>query len=262
MARNAQNLHDDAKNAIRHIGARALPYAIQCCRARNDSSQEDSDDWFRGKKLFGVEVEDLYLSFRPRHVISGNDLHERSGAIFRILGPGAKSAIPTLINLPGDQDAGVARTAAGDLYDVGPDVVAPLISALTNRNAQIRGYAASVFELPWREATSAIPALSLCLSDPDSKVRASAACALGILATNGPPTVVSALLDALGRETNLLGTLSLIGALGKCGTNAQSAVPALKHLAQSQPIGNFSHYCPDIERGERGNSQCLWAFGA
>jgi len=245
MAGEAQSRHNEAENAIRHIGPRALPYAIKWCRATNDASQEAPHDWFHGKKLFGVELEELYPELRPSHVISANDLHERSGAIFRILGPGAKSEIPILIDLLGDKDGGVASTAAGDLYDIGSDAVAPLISALTNRNAQVRGVAASLFELSFPAATSAVSALSLCLSDPDSKVRFAAAFALGRLGTNAPEIVVPALLNSLRKETNSINMLTLETALGRFGTNAQTAMPVLKHILetkQATPLGRQTQW--------------------
>jgi HEAT repeat protein len=238
-AKTAQTYHDDAESAIHHLGTRALPYAIKWCRATNNASTENSPDWFRGKKLFGVELEEIYPGLHPSHVISATDLHNRSEEIFRILGPGAKSEIPTLINLLGDKNAGVASAAAGDLYDVGSDAVAPLILALTNQNAQIRGFAASLFEFPLPGATSAIPALSLCLNDSDSRVRLNATCALEHLGTNSPAIVVPALLDALRRETNPLNILSLIDALGQCGTNAKTAVPVLKRILESQTTTTF-----------------------
>ena len=75
----------------------------------------------------------------------------------------------------------------------------------------------------------------LCLSDQDVGVRGAAASALGQIGTNSPAMVVPALLDALKKETNSLDALSLIGALGRFGTNAQSAVTVLKNILELQP---------------------------
>jgi hypothetical protein len=243
MAKEAQSHQPEAEKAIRCIGIRALPYAIKWSQAKGAVRRGTPHDWLDEIRLFGVEVRDI---FPFPHQISAEDLHERSWLIFRLLGTNGKSEIPILIDLLGDKDAGVGDAAAGDLCEIGPDVVGPLTAALTNQNVQTRRFAASLFELPSLATTSAIPALVICLSDPDSMVRLNAALALGLLRTNAPPTVVPPLLAALKRETNLLTKLSLIDALGQCGTNAQTAVPVLKRILESQPATPFS---PSPQRG-------------
>jgi hypothetical protein len=247
MHEKAVSRHAEAENAVRHIGTRALPYAVKWCRATDFVWKAKSKDWLQdwlhdrlGKmKLFGVELNELYpMHF---HLISACDLHERSRAIFGILGPDAKSEIPILIELLGDKDVGVASTAAEDLYEMRADAIAPLTSALTNRNAEVRRIAASLLELGSPAATSAVPALTLCLNDPDFKVRYTAASALRRLGTNAPANVVPAVLESLSKETNLINILSLVDVLERFGTNVQAAVPVLRRFIESQPTNMLSN---------------------
>jgi bilin biosynthesis protein len=237
-AREAESHHGEAENAIRHIGTRAFPYAIKWCRATDSAWKEKTQDWLPDwlgrKQLFGVELNELYqIHF---HFISANDLHQRSGEIFRILALDAKPEIPVLIKLLENKDQGVAGAAADDLCNIGPDAVAPLTAALTNSNAQVRRYAASLLGDFPPAATSAVPALALCLSDQDFQVRGAAAFTLGQIGTNSPTLVVPALVDALKKETNSESfcARSLIRALGRFGTNAETAVPVLKNILESQ----------------------------
>jgi HEAT repeat protein len=95
---------------------------------------------------------------------------------FSELGPLAKPAVPALIDLLADEE--ITQDAARALAAIGSEAVAPLISALTNRNQRIRLGAMAALGGMGSDARPAVPALSLCLRDEQDAVRRAAAEAL------------------------------------------------------------------------------------
>jgi hypothetical protein len=49
---------------------------------------------------------------------------------------------------------------------------------------------------------------------------------------------------------------------GTTGVQNYNLIQIPVGLNNAIAISAGDHYCPGIERGERGNVQCLWAFGA
>lgn len=268
--------YKQATNAVRHIGIRVLPYALELCRTKvsGETRKGRFEEWLNKRKLIGVEIGELY----QMHPAGEVNPHWESQELFRILGPSGKPAIPSLIKLLCDNDRDVAETAACDLAYIGPDAIPPLIGALANQNAQVREFSAHA--LGWlgesfrkitevkgpnsgvRYAIGAVeerfkpqiqlvlPALLQCLKDEDRRVRSAAAFALGSIREDAP-AVVPALITALETETNpALETETshtasdflesgIFIALGHYGTNASPAVPLLVKFLKSHEINSW-----------------------
>lgn len=99
-------------------------------------------------------------------------------------------------------EAEVARTAAGSLGEMGPEIVHYLTPKLKDMNSQSRVYAAAAL----RDSGSAVPSLVEGLKDKDAGVRAAAAEVLGKMgpaASESVPDLIAALddEDAEVRET-------------------------------------------------------------
>jgi hypothetical protein len=216
---------DQAADAIRHVGKRALPYALKWSYAKDSAFKEKFNEWAGTIHLFGAQITELY----EIHFHSADELNYRSVQVFKALGPAAAPAIPALIKML--QDKEVAVIAASDLYYIGPDVIPPLIEALTNRNAQVRKFAAAILARFPSQIRPAAPLLLSCLKDEDYEVRETAAYALGSIGTDAP-TVVPALMAAFNLETNKP-QWPFVSALGCFGTNATLAVPLLVKILES-----------------------------
>ena len=211
--------HQKATEAIRHIGAKALPYALKLCQARDSALKTRIEDWLDAQNLVDFEF------------TSAVDKRLEGVYVFSALGPVAKPAIPFLILLLNDLSSG--STAALALYGIGPDSVDPLIEALGSRNVNTRKNAAYGLALLQARATPAIPALVRCLKDEVAEVRYSAARALGYIGEESD-TVVPALIKCLESETNLSGSAQqIIMALGRFGTNSHAAVPMLVQIVET-----------------------------
>ena len=259
--REAQVKRDEAFEAIRHIGTKALPLALKYCRAKDSALKEKLKDWANRQKVFEV------------HLLDDTDYQRMGVKIFEALGPVAKPAIPSLIKLFQEKDEGVFGAAGAALHAIGPAVVPPLIAALTNANERVRLGAAmtlGAFEAQARTAVPAlirslgddnpqvrataawslgqinqdsdlvVPALLPCLKDKDRGVRDCAAMALGHIGKQ-PEAVVPALLARIEMGTNApVLSPSMIWPIGRFGTNAKPWSPVLVKMIESNRFGMFS----------------------
>jgi hypothetical protein len=178
------------------------------------------------------------------------------------------SAVPVFLQCLRDEDSRVARAAAyglGKSYGhVDPKPVVPALAAcLSSRtngpedvavrisaSLELNNFASLIYypssrsesELDHlRQAMStAVPALVKALNDEDSRVACDAATALGNAAVE-PEVVVPALVKSLDYpHPDRYGDVrrEALNALGNFGEAAQSAVPALTKIAQSDPKGH------------------------
>ncbi len=76
------------------------------------------------------------------------------------------------------------------------------------------------------------PLLKTLKDDPSADVRRASAVALGNIATQ-PKTVIPALVDAL-KDTSLPVGLAAVGAVSQYGSEARSAIPALRTFAKEK----------------------------
>jgi RNA polymerase sigma factor (sigma-70 family) len=129
------------------------------------------------------------------------------------LGPIAKAAIPELAELVNEgRISQTLRTFA--LAAMGPDGLPYMISALANRDAQVRIYMASALRYVLFDAEAAVPALITCLSDAeDYRVRCEAAYALANIKKR-PDLVVPALTQNL-TDTNEMVRFQTASALAR-----------------------------------------------
>ena len=110
----------------------------------------------------------------------GLDLVEFSTEAIGKIGPKAKAAVPTLIDLLGVPDPDVHGRAAHALARIGPDALPSLIAALSDPAPAKRKAATWALGEMGSRASAAIPELRRLTSDPN-------------------PLVVMAAKDALGR---------------------------------------------------------------
>ncbi|MDB6110263.1 MAG: repeat protein [Pedosphaera sp.] len=150
----------------------------------------------------------------------------------RLLGDDAKPAIPALIELLQDPGPSVRRSAVYALGWLAPEseqVVPVLTLALqsSQSDALMRMSSATALGRIGANARSAVPALLGALHDPNPQVGPTAALALGRIAQDSEQVVPALTLSLESSESDVMMRSACAGALGKFGTNAGSAVPAL-----------------------------------
>lgn len=252
---------DKAAAAIRHFGIKAMPLAIKWCGVEDPALKEKLKDWINGQKIFQVQIP------------SDSDYQGRGVRIIEVLGPVAKPAIPSLINLFQKKQPYTFSAVSCALRYIGTDTIPPLIEALTNSNERVRTGAATTlgsFESQARDAVSAliqclkdknprvrsaaamslarldgdtnavISALLPCLKDKDVGVREMAAISLGHIHQK-PEMVVPALLASIEKETDIVPMNYMLGGIAHFGTNARPAIPVLVKIIESKQIGVANH---------------------
>jgi HEAT repeat protein len=252
---------DNAAAAIRHFGIKAMPLAIKWCSVEDSAFKEKLKDLANGQKIFQVQIPSDY------------DYQSRGVRIFEVLGPIAKPAIPSLINLFQKKRPYTFSTASCALHYIGTDTIPPLIEALTNSNERVRTGAATTLGSFESQARDATPALIQCLKDENSRVRSAAAMSLAHLGgdTNAvisallpclkdkdvcvremaaislgdihqkPETVVPALLASIEKEADIVPINYLLGGIARFGTNARPAIPVLVKIIESKRIMVADH---------------------
>lgn len=182
-----QPTNRQAAEAIRQIGAKALPLALSYCAAHDSSLMEKLKDWINQQKTLDFNLWSDY------------DYQLRGIAIFQVLGSTGKPAIPILLQRLASKDAKTVNIATIALFYISPESVPPLIAALTSANDQVRSTAAMTLANFETQASAAVPDLIRCLRDKNPRVRSNAAGSLGGVGGD-PNVIVPALLICLKDE--------------------------------------------------------------
>lgn len=204
--------------AVRAMGTNALPTLLAMLRTPESAWKRKFVDWTQD--ALGLDLEDHLPEVRRRRALAG----------LRVLGTVAEPAIPQITKLVSAGDLQVSASALGALAEIGgPQTIAPLMAAVTNKSPQVSVPAAAMLGALRADARPAIPALLEALETSDAGLRASAARALGEIAFS-PRRCVPALTKALG-DSNSLVRFSAATALGQFGDAAESALPAIQALS-------------------------------
>src|SRR5258708_7114688 len=155
-----------AEAGIRAIGTNAVPTLLKWLQTRDGPVKEKLVDWTDG-----------HAWLKGRVLTPASTTHERALQGFRVLGPLATPAIPTLVRML--NQTATAEDAANALFSIGPQAAGPLMQALNSRNPAIRATAASALEQGQWVPPMQRPLLEKCMADPEPQVREFAAWFLG-----------------------------------------------------------------------------------
>lgn len=151
------------------------------------------------------------------------------------LGPQARSAVPTLLELARTDDPEVRKTvigALGRIEPAHPEVGALFISALQDNDPEVRATAAEGLERGDVTEATSLNALIESLNDPDSGVRQTSLRVIASAASRNPDLTAGAMpafVQALG-DSDFLVRLYAAQALASLGPRA---MPALGPLQQA-----------------------------
>jgi HEAT repeat protein len=177
-------------------------------------------------------------------------LQKYSAYTLGLIGPGAKTAIPALVEARSHTDLEFRFAAAMALVEIDATQakagVAVLAKELTNPEYQIRKYAVRALGEIGQRAAEAVPALlrALVTSQKDRQNEEDAIIAetLGEIGTGAKEAVPS--LVAMIKTDNPLNRFAPIMALGWMGAAAKGAVPALKSVVENEDKGEgFDRWC-------------------
>ena len=177
---------------------------------------------------------------------SESDKWRLSNLGFRALGPAAAPAIPELEKLL--ESPRHSLRAVSTLQQIGAPAVDALVSALTNKDSEVRRNAAlALMLLEGEERIKAVPKIVRRLDDADLRIRIQCAAALGRW-NSQPQLAVPALVARLDDPDPLVRS-TVIQSLADFGPNARAAVPELlvmlKTEEQQATLKNMIR--PDIE---------------
>jgi HEAT repeat protein len=181
-----------------------------------------------------VVVPDLIAQLKR---LKDDDLESLQTAVIEALGAigsAAKPALPTLATVKGrtiDLDLAIKQStrqilAADDTRDV-----KALVEQTTSRDAGLRLRAVKTLGSLKAEAAAAVPAVLLALNDPDGDVRRAAVAALRLIQPQVKPSkelIQAIVVDLADADDNV--RLNAVRTLGKLGTAASAALPALQPL--------------------------------
>jgi hypothetical protein len=196
--KQAELARTHAKEVIRLIGTNALPQLLKLAASKNSRPKKFllrhvPEDWF-----VRCGLSNWYRSYKYKTVSD----HELALGGFRILGPDARPAVPTLVTLLDDPDWDTCASAAESLSYIGPaaeDAIPALIRHLNSwLNVRASGALAS---MPWR-----------------------------------PDLMVPGLVQNLQHPPNSQVLWMTLERIGGCGEAAKVAIPAvIPFLSHSEP---------------------------
>jgi HEAT repeat protein len=162
---------------------------------------------------------------------SDKQVWSNSVSAIAAIGPDAQEAIPALIedldSRKGrgqrgfDKNQALFRSAYA-LTRIGPAAIPPLIQALSGEDAALRAGAAKALGGMGPTAKEAIPALASNLKHPDNDVQREVVDALSLIGSDAKPPVIAALTGQEARE-RMASAMTLAG----MGRSAQDAAPAM-----------------------------------
>lgn len=217
--RQSDKLNNRAENAIRQLGATAVPTVVRSLK-RHDS--------FMSGAIAEAVGDPLRYATAEQH-------KKRALTALRILGPAAKSAMPTLQSLfqNGEMPLSVGLTISA----IDPaSAVEPFTQALSQSNLVVRKAAVWLLSDIASNAEPAIPQLVAALNDADLEIRRGAARALGRIHKR-PEVVVPALAAGLA-DTNWDFKYNALIGLQQFGADAKSAVPTIERCLVDTNAGH------------------------
>jgi hypothetical protein len=208
---NGWNTNQDAFVAFRELATNAVPALLKTIRSGDPPFQRLILKLNRMQTLVHFPLREAW--------------QQRWAASFALCAMGAKAkpAFPALTNLLVYTNTAVL--GAISLAGIGSEGLPPLLAALTNQNAVIRGAAATGLSLERSELNLVVRALVASLSDQDSRVHRAAVIALGRLHAEPELAVPALVKDFHGNDRVL--RADVLEALVRFETNASAAVPLL-----------------------------------
>jgi HEAT repeat protein len=224
---------ESGMNAVRQIGTNAIPYLLSMMRAEDSKLKETAITLVARLHIYKIRI------------ANASGKHVRAWIGFQALGPQATSAIPELKALASNPE--IVRFATRALVNINPTGVEAATPGLQSTNALIRRETAGTLGilglvrfrtnaspaqlgLLQTQADIVVPPLIRALNDSDELTRARAAISLGLLGQK-PEIAVPALIKNLSVTNGWRVPSSAAKALGRFGSRAASALPALKELA-------------------------------
>ncbi|HYF51951.1 MAG TPA: HEAT repeat domain-containing protein [Planctomycetota bacterium] len=196
-------------------------------------------NWLRGDRAPAAREGDSGNVARLIAALKNTDAQERSRAADQLeaLGSGASEAVPALIETLADKYEPAALNAAYALASIGKDAIAPSIDALRSSDKRVSlraAYALAAMD------SAVVPALLPVLAnDPEPRLRAYAAYALGEIPSTDPK-LIAALGRAL-RDVDPFVRHCAIEALGHKGAAAKAALDGiLETLSDGDPEVRFN----------------------
>jgi HEAT repeat protein len=224
-----------ACDSIVEMGPEAIPALTQATHHRSAVVRAEAIDALaRLRPSSGSALARIIEALEDRDM----QVCESALAAVRKFGPQAKAALPSLRRVLACGETSLRRGAAFDLAEIGPDAAAAvpeLIDALNDKDCEVRCYAASALGRVVPTDTKVRDILSKLLQDRHPRVRVGAAVGLSHMGAVAAPSV-PALLNALNGipaddpKTRDRVRLAILHALGKIGTPAKAAIPAVVTL--------------------------------
>jgi HEAT repeat protein len=178
----------------------------------------------------------------------GADQQTQTEAARQLAGYGTH-AVPHLIGALESPDSKIRLAASSVLAMIGEDAVPALLGALKDRNKLVREHSAlalnrevfGVEKLTARTISQVVDGLSEALGDPVSEVQRNAVAALGTLEPESA-RAVPALIALLRKENGSNDEVreAVISTLGKFGSKATDAIPALIESFKYDPEANVT----------------------
>jgi len=210
----------------------AIPVLIKIMRSR--ASQGSRISAAEAIQHLGLEGEQATEALAAMVLDKTVNVRKPAALALAAIGPGAKEAMPSLIEALGDDYVGNRVAAAGALVSIDPknsDRVLPvLISALADHSIDGR-YAAEVLATI---GAPALPSLIKTLQGKEMRARSNATIALGMMGSSAQAAVEP--LIALLTEEDFILRSAAARALGKIGRKAKKAVPLLEELLRDRHV--------------------------
>jgi hypothetical protein len=221
-----------ATNVIRQWGLNSIPMLLDWLRL--DERDHVQPQYEQRLNEFLGQVTWLSFRFQPHPRPS------RTSLAFQVLcqlGPEAKTAVPGLVRMLGDPNAGLRELASRVLAEIGPASVPALIQKLSKEEENVKVMAAATLERIGPGAKAAMPALHNVLTHGPLSLRYAAARALAACGDNSDE-VISVLLEAVRAGEPEMRD-SAYHTLGSLGPRAQTAVPTLVELLTNVPVSQI-----------------------
>jgi HEAT repeat protein len=144
--------------------------------------------------------------------------------------------IQALVEMLRSSDPLVRGKGTTDLVTIGEPAVPAIIPLLSDPEARVRETAASTLWGMGIKAREAVPQLAEALKDPAPAVRASAAMALGGIGPDAKAAVPALIRSLRDRDRNA--RMWAVKALGEIGPAAEKAVPVLRRMVKDEFLGS------------------------